>query len=98
MVAVRPEPERSVAAVKTSSRRLYPKGSPSGEIASIRETRDGTLWVGTYAGLVRLEGERFVPEGAGVFPKGHQQGMQIEQFVKVGTLDEPEKCAPDVQI
>ena len=70
MVAVRPEPERSVAAVKTSSRRLYPKGSPSGEIASIRETRDGTLWVGTYAGLVRLEGERFVPEGAGVFPKG----------------------------
>ena len=35
-------------------------GLPSGEATDIAQTRDGLLWVGTYAGLYRYDGREFI--------------------------------------
>lgn len=36
-------------------------GLPSGEATDIAQTRDGLLWVGTYAGLYKYDGREFTP-------------------------------------
>lgn len=36
------------------------RGLPSGSVLSIAQSRDGYLWLGTYGGLVRFDGLRFV--------------------------------------
>ncbi len=36
------------------------KGLPNSSVTAIAQTRDGYLWVGTYNGLARFDGERFV--------------------------------------
>lgn len=35
------------------------KGLPNSSVTAIAQTRDGYLWVGTYNGLARFDGERF---------------------------------------
>jgi signal transduction histidine kinase/ligand-binding sensor domain-containing protein len=37
------------------------KGLPSSTVTAIAQTPDGYLWVGTYNGLARFDGARFVP-------------------------------------
>src|SRR5688572_28334692 len=36
------------------------KGLPNSSVTAIAQTTDGYLWVGTYNGLARFDGERFV--------------------------------------
>ena len=36
------------------------KGLPNSSVTAIAQTKDGYLWVGTYNGLARFDGERFV--------------------------------------
>ena len=36
------------------------KGLPNSSVTAIAQTQDGYLWVGTYNGLARFDGERFV--------------------------------------
>jgi ligand-binding sensor domain-containing protein len=48
-----------------------PGGLPENLVASVVQTRDGYLWVGTYGGLTRFDGSRFVTFGvhnADAFP------------------------------
>lgn len=37
------------------------QGLPNSSVTAIAQTRDGYLWVGTYDGLARFDGVRFVP-------------------------------------
>ena len=42
-------------------------GLPTSEANAIAETADGFLWIGSYGGLTRYDGNSFVPvEGAGI--------------------------------
>lgn len=43
-------------------------GLPQSSVAALTQTRDGYLWLGTYAGLVRFDGVRFVVYDAGNTP------------------------------
>jgi signal transduction histidine kinase/streptogramin lyase len=36
-------------------------GLPSDSVTAFLQARDGTIWIGTIAGIARLDGERFVP-------------------------------------
>src|SRR5262249_54466783 len=36
------------------------KGLPNSSVTAIAQTPDGYLWVGTYNGLARFDGERFI--------------------------------------
>ncbi len=42
-------------------------GLPADSVAAILQTRDGFLWVGTSAGLVRFDGVKFTPLSSPVF-------------------------------
>ncbi len=44
------------------------QGLPQNSVTSLVPTRDGYLWVGTYNGLVRFDGARFVTFNAGNTP------------------------------
>jgi signal transduction histidine kinase/ligand-binding sensor domain-containing protein len=43
-------------------------GLPQNSVTSIVQTRDGYLWVGTYGGLARFDGERFQAYSASTTP------------------------------
>ncbi len=45
-------------------------GLPINEVSDIEQTRDGYIWLSTYDGLVRFDGNRFV-----VFNKGNTDGI-----------------------
>src|ERR1041385_1028097 len=44
-------------------------GLPQNSVTAIVQTRDGYLWLGTYSGLARFDGVRFVPFNNGTRPK-----------------------------
>ncbi|MEJ5237748.1 MAG: two-component regulator propeller domain-containing protein [Limisphaera sp.] len=46
------------------------EGLPQSSVAALAQTREGYLWLGTYAGLVRFDGVRFV-----VFDAGNTPGL-----------------------
>jgi signal transduction histidine kinase/ligand-binding sensor domain-containing protein len=62
------------------------KGLPDDFVTSIVQTPDGYLWIGTYNGLARFDGSRFVNFKPDVIPElGHQRIVKL--FVDAqGTL------------
>lgn len=50
-------------------------GLPINEVSDIEQTRDGYIWLSTYDGLVRFDGNRFV-----VFNKGNTEGIISNRF------------------
>ena len=52
------------------------KKLPSGVVISVRQTRDGFLWLGTLNGLVRFDGDRFK-----VFDESNTPGLPSDQIV-----------------
>jgi PAS domain S-box-containing protein len=59
-----PEPERSIAQLAHETWGAK-DGLPEGPVFAVHETADGFLWLGTIAGLVRFDGERFIVFEAG---------------------------------
>ncbi len=50
-------------------------GLPQNTVRAIRQTRDGYLWLATFDGLVRFDGQRFT-----VFNKGNTKGIGSNRF------------------
>ena len=48
---------------------LRENGLPQNEVSSVIQTRDGYLWIGTYNGLARFDGVRFVCYDSGNTPQ-----------------------------
>jgi ligand-binding sensor domain-containing protein len=48
------------------------QGLPNNDITTLVQSRDGYLWVGTWAGAVRFDGVRFTPIAADV-PNDHMR-------------------------
>ncbi len=44
-------------------------GLPQNAVTAITQTRDGYIWLGTFAGLARFDGERFVTFDSGSTPR-----------------------------
>jgi ligand-binding sensor domain-containing protein len=45
------------------------KGLPRNTLTGIAQTQDGSIWLGTYFGLVRFDGIRFTTFGEDVLPE-----------------------------
>ena len=57
------------------------KGLPSSTVTAIAQTPDGYLWVGTYNGLARFDGERFVlfdPVNTPALTQPRIQGLYVD--------------------
>jgi len=57
------------------------KGLPSSSVTAITQTPDGYLWVGTYNGLVRFDGARFVtfdPENASALAHARVRKLSVD--------------------
>jgi signal transduction histidine kinase/ligand-binding sensor domain-containing protein len=57
-----------------------------GRVMSIAQTADGYLWLGTEFGLVRFDGVRFVPIGAGAGPTAVSGYIASLRAARDGTL------------
>lgn len=85
-----PRGARALVRMRAGQRRLFgvADGLPSERVLAITETRAGAIWVGTDRGLVRLDGERFVP-----VPVGGSDGRVVTAVAErgddllVGTMD-----------
>jgi len=53
-------------------------GLPDNAVSAILQTRDGYLWVGTYAGLARFDGMRFV-----TFNSAQEPGLQSDRITSL---------------
>jgi signal transduction histidine kinase/ligand-binding sensor domain-containing protein len=53
-------------------------GLPQGSVNSIRQTRDGFIWMTTFGGLVRYDGLRFQ-----VFNTGNTKGLRASRFSRL---------------
>src|SRR5262245_12496872 len=51
-------------------------GLPQNTVTAIRQTRDGYLWLGTFGGLVRFDGQAFT-----VFDPGNTPGLVSSRIV-----------------
>ncbi|MDB6111652.1 MAG: Histidine kinase [Pedosphaera sp.] len=54
------------------------QGLPQSSVTSIVQTRDGYLWLGTFAGLVRFDGVRFK-----VFTPDNTPGLSSSRIIKI---------------
>lgn len=61
-------------------------GLPDGQVNAIVQTRDGYLWLGTYAGLVRFDGVRFDVFTVGSAPGVLNDRIQALREDEQGTL------------
>jgi signal transduction histidine kinase/ligand-binding sensor domain-containing protein len=62
------------------------QGLPDNSVTSIQQTPDGYLWIGTYSGLVRFDGVRFVtyePQNTPALKHPRVQGLYVDA---AGTL------------
>src|ERR1019366_3627598 len=48
---------------------LRENGLPQNKVAAVQQTHDGYLWIGTYNGLARFDGVRFVCYDSGNTPE-----------------------------
>src|SRR5579863_9277257 len=53
-------------------------GLPDNAVSAILQTHDGYLWLGTYAGLARFDGVRFV-----VFNSAQEPGLQSDRITSL---------------
>ena len=53
-------------------------GLPQVSVNSIRQTRDGFIWMTTFGGLVRYDGLRFQ-----VFNTGNTKGLKASRFSRL---------------
>ncbi len=53
-------------------------GLPDNAVTTVVQTRDGYIWAGTYGGLVRFDGERFV-----VFNSASTPGLQSDRVTSL---------------
>src|SRR5215510_8582359 len=51
-------------------------GLPQNSVTSIVQTRDGYLWLGTFGGVARFDGVRFVTYDSGNTQSLHSNGIQ----------------------
>src|SRR4029453_10457756 len=49
---------------------------PQNSVTALAQTRDGYLWLGTYGGLARFDGVRFVTYDSGNTESLHSNGIQ----------------------
>ena len=61
-------------------------GLPDGSVSSIAQTPDGYLWIGTYNGLVRFDGVRFVSFDPANTPALAHAGVRKLSVDTQGTL------------
>lgn len=59
---------------------------PQNSVTAIVQTRDGYLWLGTYGGLARFDGVRFVTYDSGNTEALHSNGVQALQEGRDGAL------------
>jgi signal transduction histidine kinase/ligand-binding sensor domain-containing protein len=78
------------ASVSTMSdyliRACQPEDLPDNKVTSIVQTRDGYLWLGTYGGLVRFDGVRFVVFDNNNTPEMHDSSVTSLFEATDGTL------------
>src|ERR1017187_2394019 len=66
---------------------LRENGLPQNKVAAVQQTHDGYLWIGTYNGLARFDGVRFVCYDSGNTPELADSLVTSLFESKDGTLD-----------
>jgi ligand-binding sensor domain-containing protein/signal transduction histidine kinase len=61
-------------------------GLPDQTIQAFAQTQDGSLWIGTKAGLARFDGERFVVYGREIAPAQLERGINCLYASRDGSL------------
>src|SRR5262245_52132487 len=59
---------------------------PHNSVNAIVQTRDGYLWLGTYGGVARFDGVRFVTYDAGNTESLHSNGVQALLEARDGSV------------
>src|SRR5262245_34052764 len=59
---------------------------PQNSVTALAQTRDGYLWLGTYGGLARFDGVRFVTYDSANTESLHSNGIQTLREGRDGSL------------